>query len=270
MYFSQVINNRVNFVSVQREFRTNEGDDDFATHPPIVVDRIVMDVCPKAGNGNTGLPTGAPAVIDNVLQTIDFAYVGVISELYRNGLDYFSGIIANVKYYLGGVLIHTWDIAKEALSEIDLIAGTLLTFVNSAPSNWGLFDKQANGDWLGQELVVNGGFDNTDGWTLGAGWSISDGLASHVSSSTSNLNQSANPLRESSVYLSSFSVTDVTPSVDGVRIRIGSGGNGVLREEEGTYSEIITATNNELLFTANAFFTGSIDNVSVKEVLKNA
>ena len=144
------------------------------------------------------------------------------------------------------------------------------TIINGNADDWGLFDKQASGDWLGQELVVNGGFDSTDGWTLGAGWSISDGLASHVSSSTSNLNQSANPLRESSVYLSSFSVTDVTPSVDGVRIRIGSGGNGVLRKEEGTYSEIITATNNELLFTANAFFTGSIDNVSVKEVLKNA
>lgn len=238
---------------IQREFRTNEGDDDFATHPPITVDRIVMDVCPKAGNGNTGLPTGAPAVIDNVLQTIDFAYVGVISELYKNGLSYFSGIISNVKYYLGGVLIHSWDIAVEALAEIDLIAGTLLTFVNSAPSNWGLFDKQADGDWLGQEL-----------WTFGD--AISNGAEGGFG--TFDVTGVLFPLYQSDLTIEwSFDVTGMTegsaylwglsplivsngnyygtgvPSSPGIRGRVGSS-------------------------QCNAGTTFS--NISIKEVLKNA
>ena len=63
----------------------------------VTLTRVVMDVYPT--NGNVGLPTGAPAVTNNVLQTIDFAYSGTLDEIGRNGASYFSGIIANVKGY---------------------------------------------------------------------------------------------------------------------------------------------------------------------------
>ena len=260
---------------VQREFRTNEGDDDFATHPPITVDRIVMDVCPKAGNGNTGLPTGAPAVIDNVLQTIDFAYVGVISELYRNGLDYFSGIIANVKYYLGGVLIHTWDVAKEALSEIDLIAGTLLTFVNSSPSNWGLFDKTATG-WIGQELVVNGGFEYDI-----SNWTAFNSVISHHPNSI-RVDDSANAGNDSRAYqdiaitngikcrfkFSQYPVSDGSSSYVGV---IGSNFPRLSRGGNGDYSEDIEIVSGASIhLTVNGTSIVDFSKVSLKEVLKNA
>lgn len=136
-----------------RYFRRNE-DPSYATHSSVTVDRIVMVVLPNTGNGNLGLPTGAPAVNDNELQTIDFAYSGSISELYRNGTDYFEGIIANVKYYLSGELIHSWSINSNSSAETDSVGGLVLTIIDGNAENWGLFDKQADGDWLGQELVV--------------------------------------------------------------------------------------------------------------------
>lgn len=45
------------------------------------------------------------------------------------------------------------------------------TIINGNASDWGLFDKQANGDWLGQELIVNGGFDSWSDPTVPDGWS---------------------------------------------------------------------------------------------------
>ena len=137
---------------VRRYFRRNEGSTDYATHSSVTVDRIVMDVLPKAGNGNLGLPTGAPAVTDNVWQTINFTYSGSISELCRNGNDYFAGIIANVKYYLAGQLVRSWAVRSNSASEDDSESGSVMNFINPNPNDWGVFERQEIGDWLGKEL----------------------------------------------------------------------------------------------------------------------
>ena len=137
---------------ISRYFRRNEGTTDYISHAAVTVDRIVMDIYPDAGNGNTGLPTGAPTVTDNVLQTIDFAYSGTISELCRNGSSYFSGIMANVKYYFGGVQIHGYDIKSNSNDIPDTIGSNNATVINGNAEDWAIYTKQDTGEWLGQEL----------------------------------------------------------------------------------------------------------------------
>ncbi len=67
---------------------------------PVNVTRVVMDVYPFT-TANTGLPTGAPVLVANLLQTIDFAHSGNIEYIVRNGSDYFNGFAANVRLYNG-------------------------------------------------------------------------------------------------------------------------------------------------------------------------
>lgn len=136
--------------STSRYFRRNLGDSDYYTHAPVTVDRIVMDVDPVSGSG--GLPTGAPAVVDNVLQTIDFAYIGTIDELCRNGAVYFSGVMANVKYYLNGEQIHGYDMRSGNSNIPDTIGTNNATVIGGLAADWQIFTKQNTGEWLGQDI----------------------------------------------------------------------------------------------------------------------
>ncbi|MGH1429742.1 MAG: hypothetical protein ACRBB4_01360 [Neptuniibacter sp.] len=61
----------------------------------INVDRIVMDVCPVTG-GNTGLPTGTPALNNGEYVTIDFVHSGTLQDVGKNGTSYFNGYIRNL------------------------------------------------------------------------------------------------------------------------------------------------------------------------------
>jgi hypothetical protein len=339
-----------------RYLRRNEGTTDYISHSAATVDRIVMDVYPSAGN--VGLPTGAPAVTNNVLQTIDFAYTGTISELYKNGASYFAGIMANVKYYLNGTLIRDyplddnsdilrnratvlggelWNGVSDFPADTNVTAATGTTagasylttisglsggedfrfsgqsgfesvgngvFVLTAPgssmqfrsigvsesgvtisirqadgygtvingnaSDWGLFQQQATGEWLGPELVVNGGFDTDSDWVKGAGWSIGDGVASGdgLQVSASNIQQN-NILNIGTVGRLRYELLNI--SVGSIQPVLGGSGAGLLRTINGAYAEDVTvAGDSNLYMQQKSLFNGSIDNVSVKEVLNVA
>ena len=138
----------------ERFFRHNEGGTDYYSHAVVTVDRIVMDVMPLSGG--TGLPTGAPAVTNGVLQTIDFVYSGTISELCRNGASYFAGVMANVKYYFGGAQIHGYDIKSNGNSIPDTVGSNDATVINPNANDWALYQKQTNGDWLGSINEIQG------------------------------------------------------------------------------------------------------------------
>jgi hypothetical protein len=136
--------------AIQQYFRRNEATTDYISHITVTVDRIVMDVSPTAGN--TGLPTGSPEVVNGLFQTIDFTYSGTISELCRNGSDYYAGIMANVKYYFGGVQIHGYDIKSNSSDVPDNVGSNDATIINGTAGQWGLFNQQATGQWIGQNL----------------------------------------------------------------------------------------------------------------------
>ena len=175
-----IINNVPGLIT--RYFRRNEGTTDYYSHSTVTVDRIVMDVKPVSGG--SGLPTGAPAVTDGVLQTIDFTYSGTISELCRNGASHFAGVMANVKYYFGGVQIHGYDIQSNGNNIPDTIGSNDASVINGTPSDWSLLTQQTSGDWLGIELITQQIWENpaiseaqwsfaSDNWTLAGDGSIS-------------------------------------------------------------------------------------------------
>jgi hypothetical protein len=119
-------------------------------------------------------------------------------------------------------------------------------------------------------IISYGSIDNVSvkevgqDWTLGTGWSVGSGLASKSSGTASNLFQS-NVLVVGLAYkvtftLSNYSNGNVTPYCGGT-------GAGTSRASNGTFTEIIIAlTSTTFFLVANSTFTGSVTNISVKEV----
>ena len=66
----------------------------------------------------------------------------------------------------------------------------------------------------GSELVINGGFAVSTGWTLGSGWSVTGGVAKFTANTTvSNLEQTIGSLSSGETYYLALSLID--PDVDG-------------------------------------------------------
>lgn len=132
----------------------------------------------------------------------------------------------------------------------------------------GLLLDQQYGGAMGSELVTNGGFDSGgSGWTPGAGWSVSSGAASMVSAQGSNT-YTGQTISSTSGRLYRVQY-DLTVNSGQAVVYVGSGGGGVTRNATGTYTEYIQAgTDGTLYLFGITGFTGSFDNVSVREVLE--
>jgi len=130
---------------------------------------------------------------------------------------------------------------------------------------------------LGPELVVNGGFDADANWSKGTGWDIGVtymGKASSDGSQTaiSNLVQLDKlPVNNPGhVFKTAYTVSNY--STDTITINLGGVTNGELvnsNKESISYlmPVIIAAANKHIYLLARSNFVGSVDNVSVKEVL---
>ena len=119
----------------------------------------------------------------------------------------------------------------------------------------------------GAELVTNGGFDTDSDWIKGTNWAISSGSL-NATSATDKCEQNTS-VTTNKTYLVSYNITNYVSG--SVRIELSSGNVsvGATNSGNGFYSEEITALGDGyVLIDAMATFTGSIDNVSVKEVLK--
>lgn len=115
---------------------------------------------------------------------------------------------------------------------------------------------------LGPELVVSGGFDTDSGWNKGAGWTISGGKLNAATSTTASTTQTSVTDGES-IHVVIYTISNYVSG--GVRLRLG-GGSGTIRTSNGTFTEKITASVNEIVeVDPVTSFEGSIDNVSVRE-----
>ena len=119
-------------------------------------------------------------------------------------------------------------------------------------------------DSLGSEEIVNGSFDTDSNWTKQVGWSIENGKANALNSSQAIYQVvSFNSQKQYKIsYTISNYVSGDLRFVWGNIVAPTNNGNG-------TYTQIVSPTSGGLVFYLAAInsFNGSIDNVSVKEVL---
>jgi hypothetical protein len=121
---------------------------------------------------------------------------------------------------------------------------------------------------LGSELVANGDFASATGWTAETGWSIGSGVATKVvSGANANLFQDIG-IVAGRTYRVTYTLTYVA---GGFQMIIGGTASSV-KLASGTYTDYIVAGSSNLRVSAfgNAAFAGTIDNISVKEVLRPA
>ena len=134
-------------------------------------------------------------------------------------------------------------------------------------------EQVTNGDFsqTGAELITNGDFATDSDWNKGAGWSISGGKLR--AGDVDNINAfQAQVFTNGKTYKVTYTISDYTKG--SVRFQFGGGGdtvNGQINSSNGVYTEYILATVNHTSArfrgqSTDEGFTGSVDNVSVKEV----
>lgn len=120
----------------------------------------------------------------------------------------------------------------------------------------------------GAEEVTNGGFDTDTDWTKGDGWTISGGTASCDGTQVANslLEQTTLVPVAAKTYQVTFTMSGRTAGI--LYLNLGGVGAPSGFNTNETHTVHITTTNtNHLKFTATVDFVGSIDDVSIKEVL---
>lgn len=139
------------------------------------------------------------------------------------------------------------------------------------PRNGPLYEWQPTSSY--DELLGNGGFDDTSFWSLGTGWSIGSGVATATAGTLSAIVQNVTGnLTGGTVYEVSV---DVTRSAGTLQFRVESSDAAVGQitygepiSKSGTYTRRFRADSRPYLlgFVKDASFAGTIDNVSVKVV----
>ena len=121
-------------------------------------------------------------------------------------------------------------------------------------------------DALGSELVVNGDFATDTDWLKGTGWTISGGTANAAIPVASGLTAIVGALTIGTTYKLTYTISNY--SAGNIVIQAGWQSSGTSRSANGTYTEyLVCAGDTKVAFLGTSSFTGSIDNVSVKEYL---
>ncbi len=120
-----------------------------------------------------------------------------------------------------------------------------------------------DGDTTRANLLGNGSFASSATWSLGAGWTIGSGLASHAPGSASALSQAlsgtAGKYYRVAATLSAITAGSVTPQLTG-----GSAVTGVARTANGNFSDRLLSTGNTTFsLSATSNFAGSVDDAVV-------
>ena len=152
-----------------------------------------------------------------------------------------QGLVENVQI-LSSNLVQNGDFSEEGVQEV---------------SN-GSFSQE------GVQLVTNGDFATDSNWNKGSGWSISGGKATSDGTqvSASYLSQTLSGISQGKQYITEFDIDVISGS-----FRFNTLGNNLIVTESGHYVIYSTSVSGITLYLeAQVGFTGSIDNVSVREV----
>jgi len=125
--------------------------------------------------------------------------------------------------------------------------------------------------YFGSELVTNGDFATDSDWTLETGWTISGGTANFSGGTGNKAMYQAAGITNGKTYKIQYEVSSISAGQVAVRFGGMSGVDEITATTIGTYTGYITATGsangNIHIEDNNNNFVGSIDNVSVQEVL---
>ena len=122
---------------------------------------------------------------------------------------------------------------------------------------------------LSSNLVTNGDFNTDTDWTKGTGWSISGGAANCDGTQTSNSDIAQGLTTQSGKsYKITYTISEYTSG--SIFVRLNSGNTTTSQSSVGTFTGYLSGENGtQISLRANADFIGSIDNVSVSEVIDN-
>ena len=179
-----------------------------------------------------------------------------------DGLLNKASIILTPTGYKAGTLYNVAPVV-EPYEDFDFARASVASRVNSS----GLVEMV--GRTLGSELVTNGDFATDSDWTKGTGTTISNGSANFVNSGGLGLWQNVGT--QSVIVKVTFDVTIYTSGT----LNVYSGGNqnvgiiNVVANSLGSYTAYVDRNggNSNIIFGSSNNFTGSIDNVSVKEII---
>ena len=172
--------------------------------------------------------------------------------------DYITGVAANDN-------LNFYSLTSDTTASITNISVIEITDDTNLPRiNYEGFSYQ---DALGSEEIVNGTFSSDTAWnTSSTGISISGGKLSRDATATSNIIQISSAITPSVPYEITFEIVDYTSGT--LKPRFGyNGTGGTSVSGVGTYTQIITKVDQNVIELYGNSFIGSIDNVSVKEVL---
>ena len=114
--------------------------------------------------------------------------------------------------------------------------------------------------------LVNGDFATDTDWLKGTGWTISGGTANAAIPVASGLTAIVGALTIGTTYKLTYTISNY--SAGNIVIQAGWQSSGTSRSANGTYTEyLVCAGDTKVAFLGTSSFTGSIDNVSVKEYL---
>ena len=187
----------------------------------------------------------------------------------------FTHSIANGKIYWrarnGGIFSIDNVSVKELIdADFDFTRNSSATRVNSQ----GLIEDMqtlsgelvSNGNFsqIGPEQIENGDFATDSDWTKAAGWTISGGTANATSAT------SGSPLSQyvdvGKTYKITYDVVSLSQGAFQVDLSFSGTALGQLVTTTGTFTDFITSINPALSIRAVGTTTGSITNVSAKEV----
>tara|TARA_R110000824_G_scaffold392926_1_gene591619 strand:+ start:498 stop:1820 length:1323 start_codon:yes stop_codon:yes gene_type:complete len=141
------------------------------------------------------------------------------------------------------------------------------TVINGTADQWALYQQQVAGEYLGPELVVNGGFDtDLSGWTQSAAdtWVWDNGVARHTGAGS---NIRSDSLTVGIAYRVS-ALLDITTGT--MQIYAGLGSPQGLENVAGVYTYDAVATTDGIIYITTGADSNGVDNVSAKEVLSVA
>lgn len=113
---------------------------------------------------------------------------------------------------------------------------------------------------LGSELITNGAFASDTGWTKGTGWTIGSGVATKAAGTASNLTDTGLNLAVG-VYKV---VVTVTRTAGTLTLNCAGSTHSIIASGTYTFWRRREGSSTAFLFSADASFAGTIDNVSCK------